>query len=608
MDIGLKGMVKHDDRPAQLNALAYAQGTDIHVAPGQQRHVPHEAWHVVQQAQGRVRPTMQTDTGVPVNTDGRLEREADEMGAKALTQTARMGHGAGTAAAAPDGENGVIQGKWFRMSTLLDENDEAEVAEIQSLKNGNNIFGAFWIVVRDYPDLAEPFKKIATTHEGDVVRQEAYIILLETFEEESKSFTAGEVMQALETNKIIGDALANDEDDGIDELTDQFAALQISVHFSSDADQEKEKHAVYFQQGPINWETSDVIVESNPKPLKEICVDALWEGHALSPSVVTQLQALRKTAKLALYNIAGKAKYKITGARTKGKMNSFRTALEAIAKILANLKGNAHVATLMPETDLSGSAKFGKNAAPVEGTHVVARRLSIRSATSGSPPNDGRLMKSIRKLAGPQSKSYVQMHLLNDLVFGPGELWNLTPGPKQSNVDMEAIIEHPLKNAVLGKGLVITFAATVNYSHDPNVATDTQIQQNPDKYRFQSISFTASQLEYNAVVADWEVAGKQDPDIAAINGKRVYWRYGNLTPLVPKPRIFDLATTAQDLRNVNMQPAAAQRIYNFIQANQIWRPSGANKQKQLAMAVKHWDHGKTLPNTSTWSATSVLWT
>jgi hypothetical protein len=42
-------------KPAQLNALACAQDTDIHVAPGQERHLPHEAWHVVQQKQGRVK-------------------------------------------------------------------------------------------------------------------------------------------------------------------------------------------------------------------------------------------------------------------------------------------------------------------------------------------------------------------------------------------------------------------------------------------------------------------------------------------------------------------------------------------------------------------------
>lgn len=70
--------------PAQLSALAYAQGSDIHVAPGEERHLPHEAWHVVQQAQGRVRPTMQMKGGVPVNDDVGLEREADMMGARAL--------------------------------------------------------------------------------------------------------------------------------------------------------------------------------------------------------------------------------------------------------------------------------------------------------------------------------------------------------------------------------------------------------------------------------------------------------------------------------------------------------------------------------------------
>src|SRR3954454_23494838 len=48
----------NSSHPAQLQALAYTQGNQIHVAPGQARHLPHEAWHVVQQRQGRVRATM----------------------------------------------------------------------------------------------------------------------------------------------------------------------------------------------------------------------------------------------------------------------------------------------------------------------------------------------------------------------------------------------------------------------------------------------------------------------------------------------------------------------------------------------------------------------
>lgn len=75
----------NSSQPAQLNAHAYAQGSDIHVAPGQEQHLPHEAWHVVQQAQGRVQPTTQMKEATPVNDDPGLESEADVMGAKAMS-------------------------------------------------------------------------------------------------------------------------------------------------------------------------------------------------------------------------------------------------------------------------------------------------------------------------------------------------------------------------------------------------------------------------------------------------------------------------------------------------------------------------------------------
>lgn len=71
-------------KPAELQAHAYAQGTDIHVAPGQEKHLPHEAWHIAQQKQGRVKPTKQMKGTVPVNDDAGLEKEADIMGAKAM--------------------------------------------------------------------------------------------------------------------------------------------------------------------------------------------------------------------------------------------------------------------------------------------------------------------------------------------------------------------------------------------------------------------------------------------------------------------------------------------------------------------------------------------
>lgn len=70
-------------KPAEIHALAYTQGNEIHVAPGQEQHLAHEAWHVVQQRQGRVQPTMRIGE-VNVNDDAGLEAEADRMGARAV--------------------------------------------------------------------------------------------------------------------------------------------------------------------------------------------------------------------------------------------------------------------------------------------------------------------------------------------------------------------------------------------------------------------------------------------------------------------------------------------------------------------------------------------
>ena len=75
---------RNSAKPAQLQAHAYAQGTDIHLGPGQEKHLPHELGHVVQQKQGRVKPTTQLKGKVNINDDAGLEKEADVLGAKAL--------------------------------------------------------------------------------------------------------------------------------------------------------------------------------------------------------------------------------------------------------------------------------------------------------------------------------------------------------------------------------------------------------------------------------------------------------------------------------------------------------------------------------------------
>ena len=96
------------DKPRQLQAHAYAQGTNIHLGLGQEKYLPHEAWHVVQQKQGRVKPTMQMKGKLNVNDDKELEKEADVMGRKALQRKKNNTNSIGTSSGNQKKNNAVI--------------------------------------------------------------------------------------------------------------------------------------------------------------------------------------------------------------------------------------------------------------------------------------------------------------------------------------------------------------------------------------------------------------------------------------------------------------------------------------------------------------------
>jgi hypothetical protein len=84
----LGGVRVHRDSalPAQVGARAFAYGEDIHLSPGAEDALAHEAWHVVQQKQGRVRANgivrfEEPQFGVvELNDEEQLELEADAMG------------------------------------------------------------------------------------------------------------------------------------------------------------------------------------------------------------------------------------------------------------------------------------------------------------------------------------------------------------------------------------------------------------------------------------------------------------------------------------------------------------------------------------------------
>jgi hypothetical protein len=177
-------------------------------------------------------------------------------------------------------------------------------------------------------------------------------------------------------------------------------------------------------------------------------------------------------------------------------------------------------------------------------------------------------MNTMRHVAAPlnENKGYKMMHLLNHNVFGPGQLWNMTPGPSKSNGDMERDIETSLKRAVLDKGLIIGFEAKVTYKNDPMIETQAELNRNPDRYRFSKITFSAWQYELNAMGTAYDQrSAKRDVEVTDIDGGVVNWNYGGLTLLRDKPRILDPNTIVQDLIDAGISNAAAQKIWQYNQ-------------------------------------------
>jgi hypothetical protein len=129
---------KNSEQATNIGALAYTQGSDVHFAPGQyepgshkgQELLGHELTHVVQQREGRVKPDTEQQKGLNINSDNSLEKEADEMGARAAQGKMANVRGNG------DG----VQMQKSKESTVTEEPEMAE-EQIEQAIACNNALG-----------------------------------------------------------------------------------------------------------------------------------------------------------------------------------------------------------------------------------------------------------------------------------------------------------------------------------------------------------------------------------------------------------------------------------------------------------------------------------
>lgn len=77
----------NSDMPAKVKAHAYTEGLNIYIAKGQEKHLAHEIWHVVQQMRNQLKAT-ETEGGKKIDKDPKKEADADKVGNLAEKTTA----------------------------------------------------------------------------------------------------------------------------------------------------------------------------------------------------------------------------------------------------------------------------------------------------------------------------------------------------------------------------------------------------------------------------------------------------------------------------------------------------------------------------------------
>jgi hypothetical protein len=136
---------------------------------------------------------------------------------------------------------------------------------------------------------------------------------------------------------------------------------------------------------------------------------------------------------------------------------------------------------------------FGKEAPPVAeieydqslapgdgGVRATARVLSSLLKAGSQPSDDAPIWKTLGSLVG--TKNYVQGHLLNHNLGGPGLRFNLTPINKKANSRHHAIVEKDIKRMVLTEKKVVFYEVKAVYdTHPAKPKSMIQLEQAKEK-------------------------------------------------------------------------------------------------------------------------------
>lgn len=203
-------------------------------------------------------------------------------------------------------------------------------------------------------------------------------------------------------------------------------------------------HTLRFEGEEAN---AQLVIESTPRVLED-WLSELKQG----PLSATQKQAVADVEKeiKRIQDIKAETK----GSFGKGKGEEIKQAFDEIVRLLSSVGLSAVPASVIT---------FGKTTilGDTVGVKMTANPLSINPGGHvGSQPFE---YSNLFKAVNQRGDTYVEGHLLNHHVHGPGAKENLIPITRSANTTMESQAESTVKKAVLSENKIVKYVVEAGF-------------------------------------------------------------------------------------------------------------------------------------------------
>jgi hypothetical protein len=134
----------------------------------------------------------------------------------------------------------------------------------------------------------------------------------------------------------------------------------------------------------------------------------------------------------------------------------------------------------------SSVIKYGSVTSKQGGKYAEAQILSSDSGGSKGtePADDPPIWSAVQERKSDDNKrAYVQGHLLNHNVHGPGKRFNMTPITYSANAEHKEGIEKEIKERILDNDEVVSYKVTAEYGDHPESADYKRLSSKPEADR-----------------------------------------------------------------------------------------------------------------------------